>query len=67
MSSLYGSIDRIRKIVVAARSGVTAVEYRLIAGLVAVALFASLNAVGKGLGNVLNTVDNKVGDAAGSP
>ena len=44
-------------------SGATAIEYGLIAALIAVVLVASLNAVGDALGGAFNTISEEVGNA----
>jgi len=40
--------------------GVTAIEYGLIAALIAVAIIAAVSAVGSGLTNTFNSVDAKL-------
>lgn len=45
------------------RKGVTAVEYGLIAGLIAVAIIAALGLLGGDLGNLFNKVANNVSTA----
>ena len=40
--------------------GVTAIEYGLIAALIAVVIIAAVSLVGNNLGNVFNTVGNKL-------
>ncbi len=44
--------------------GVTAIEYGLIAGLIAVAIIAALQLMGGNLGNLFNKVANNVSTAA---
>lgn len=46
------------------KRGVTAIEYGLIAALIAVAIIGILTAVGGSLTNVFSTVNNKLGAAA---
>ncbi len=46
-------------------SGATAIEYGLIAALVAVAAITAFTAVGTSLGNIFNTVASKLNTAAG--
>lgn len=41
-------------------AGATAIEYGLIAGLVAVAIIASMIAVGNGVSNMFNYISNHV-------
>ncbi len=45
------------------RKGVTAIEYGLIAGLIAVAIIVALTALGGSLGNLFNTVNSSVSAA----
>jgi pilus assembly protein Flp/PilA len=45
------------------RKGVTAIEYGLIAGLIAVAIIAAITALGGTLGNLFNTVNSSVSGA----
>jgi pilus assembly protein Flp/PilA len=47
------------------RKGVTAVEYGLIAGLIAVAIIAILGSLGTSLNSLFTKVNNSVGTAAG--
>lgn len=46
-------------------SGATAIEYGLIAALVAVAAITAFTAVGNSLGNIFNTVAAQLNNAAG--
>ncbi|MEJ2379179.1 MAG: Flp family type IVb pilin [Gammaproteobacteria bacterium] len=46
-------------------SGVTAIEYGLIAALVAVVIIAALTALGGSLTNIFTTVSNTLNTAAG--
>lgn len=46
------------------RRGVTAIEYGLIAALIAVVIIGVLTAVGTSLRNVFNTVNNDLSGAA---
>ena len=46
------------------RRGVTAIEYGLIAALIAVVIIGVLTAVGTSLKNVFSTVNNDLGSAA---
>ncbi len=41
-------------------SGVTAIEYGLIMGLIAVAIIAVLTSIGGGIENIFNTIGNAV-------
>jgi pilus assembly protein Flp/PilA len=43
--------------------GATAIEYGLIAALIAVAIIAALNAVGSNLQSTFNTVSTELGNA----
>lgn len=45
------------------REGVTAIEYGLIAGLIAVAIIAAITLLGGSLGNLFNTINTKVSGA----
>jgi len=45
-------------------SGATAIEYGLIAALIAVFLIASLNALGDALGGIFNNITTELGNAA---
>ena len=47
-------------------SGATAIEYGLIAALIAVVLVGALQAVGGSLGNAFNTISSSVGGATGA-
>jgi pilus assembly protein Flp/PilA len=47
-------------------SGATAIEYGLIAGLVAVAIIAALSALGTSLSDLFTYVSDTVGAATGS-
>jgi pilus assembly protein Flp/PilA len=44
--------------------GVAAIEYGLLAGLIAVAIIAILTTMGTNLRNVFTTISNKLGTAA---
>ena len=44
--------------------GVTAIEYGLIAGLIAVVIIVALTTVGSGLNNIFGTVASELNDAA---
>ena len=46
------------------KSGVTAIEYGLIAALIGVAIIGGATALGGGLDNMFNTVETQVSDAA---
>lgn len=54
------SMQRLRR----DRSGATAIEYGLIAGLIALAMFVAVKSVGTNLSGVFNTVSTKVSTAA---
>lgn len=45
-------------------SGATAVEYGLIAALIAVAIIVAVSAVGNSLDNTFNTISTKLDEAA---
>ena len=45
------------------RSGVTAIEYGLIAGLIAVAIIAAVTLLGGNLGSTFNTVAGKLSNS----
>lgn len=45
------------------RKGVTALEYGLIAALIAVAIIAALQLLGGNLGNAFNDIANQIGNA----
>ena len=47
-------------------SGATAIEYGLIAALIAVGLIAALTALGNSLSNIFNVVSSKLDSAAAS-
>lgn len=42
------------------KSGVTAIEYGLIAALIAVVIIAALGSIGSGLNNKFSTIANKI-------
>ena len=44
-------------------SGATAIEYGLIAGLIAVGIIAALTAFGSGLSGMFNNIQNRAGGA----
>lgn len=46
------------------KSGVTAIEYGLIAALIGVAIIGGATALGGGLDNMFNTVDGKIEEAS---
>ena len=52
------------KLFVRDESGATAVEYGLIAALVAVGLIAALTALGSSLGKIFNTVSTQLNTAS---
>ena len=47
-------------------SGATAIEYGLIAGLIAVGIIAALMAFGGSVGGMFNYIDNRAGGAMNS-
>ncbi len=46
--------------------GVTAIEYGLIAALIAVVIIAAVELVGGGVSNTFNTIAGELGNAAGT-
>jgi pilus assembly protein Flp/PilA len=62
MKSLISGVQRFLK----NEEGVTAIEYGLIAALIAVVIIVALNAVGTNLNAVFNEVATQLGSAVGS-
>ncbi|NHO33621.1 Flp family type IVb pilin [Acetobacter sp. LMG 1636] len=48
------------------REGVTAIEYALIAGLIAVVAFGAMKSVGTSLSNLFSTIATSISDAPGT-
>lgn len=57
--------ERVRAFAVDTR-GVTAIEYALIAGLIAVASFVAMQKLGTSLQNLFTTIADKLGSAPGT-
>jgi pilus assembly protein Flp/PilA len=63
MEKLNAQIARAMLAVRGDKTGVTAVEYGLIAGLIAVAIIAAITLLGGNLSNLFNAVDGWIQDA----